>query len=239
LTNKELEPLSNKYKNSLTGISEERIAEILSYYALPKSQKETASHFCIKLHSLKRLLKTRGVARERYSVERNQILSQSIKATLKNKPEIIEARKSLHLGSKRSNESKQRMREAAWKRMHKEETRFVSKSEIAFGKFLKNKFGLSVISQYRAGLKPFDFLVDDKVLVEFDGPHHYDPNFHLCKTGKINFEKQQIRDQHRKFIAHQLGMKLVIIQQKEVDKKMQLKGDAMHEFMANLGYECA
>jgi len=231
--------LSNKYKNSLTGIDEERIAEILSYYALPRSQKETAHHFCITLHSLKRLLKTRGVARERYSVERNQILSQSIKAKLKSNPEIIEARRSIHLGSKRSTESKQRMRESAWKRMQKEDSRFVSKAESAFGEFLKNKFGLSVIPQYRVGLKPFDFLVDGKVLVEFDGPHHYDSNYHLCKTGKIDFEKQQVRDQHRKFIAHQLGIKLVIIQQKDVNKKMQLKGDAMHEFMANLGYECA
>jgi len=231
--------LSNKYKNSLTGSSEERIAEILSYYALPKSQKETASHFCIKLHSLKKLLKARGVARERYSVERNQILSQSIKVKLKSNPEIIEARRNIHLGSKRSPESKQRMRESAWKRMDREDSRFVSKAEIAFGEFLKNKLGLSVIPQYRVGLKPFDFLVDGKVIVEFDGPHHYDPNYHLCKTGKVDFCKQQARDRHREVIASQLGMKLVVVQQKDVDKNMKLRGDAMHKFMSELGYEAA
>jgi very-short-patch-repair endonuclease len=239
LTNKGPEPLSNKYKNSLTGISEERIAEILSYYALPKSQKETTSHFCITLHSLKKLLKIKNIARGKYSVERNHVLSQSIKAKLKSNPEIIEARRNIHLGSKRSTESKQRMRESAWKRMDREDSRFVSKAEIAFGEFLKNKLGLSVIPQYRVGLKPFDFLVDGKVLVEFDGPHHYDPNYHLCKVGKIDFAKQQTRDQHREVIASQLGMKLVVVQQKDVDKNMKLRGDAMHKFMSELGYEAA
>ena len=239
MTNKGPEPLSNKYKNSLTGISKERIAQILSYYALPKSQKETARYFCITLHSLQKLIRTKKLARGKYSEERNKMLSQSIKATLRSNPEIIEVRRNIHLGSKRSSESKQRMRESAWKRMQKEDSRFVSKAEIAFGEFLKNKLGLSVIPQYRVGLKPFDFLVDGKVLVEFDGPHHYDPNYHLCKVGKIDFAKQQTRDQHREVIASQLGMKLVVVQQKDVDKNMKLRGDAMHRFMSDIGYEVA
>lgn len=231
--------MSNKHKNSLTGITEERIEEILSYYALPKSQNETVKYFGITLHSLKKLIKDRGVARDRYSSERNQMLSQSIKATLNRKPELVEARRQIHLGSKRSVETKQRMRISAWKRMQAPDSRFVSKAEMAFGEFLKNKLGLAVVPQYRVGLKPFDFLVDGNFLVEFDGPHHYDPNYHLCKIGRVNFEEQQIRDQHRAEIATKMGRKLIVVQQKDVDKKMRLKGDSMHAFMSSLGYESA
>lgn len=239
MTGKERDPLSNKHNNSLTGITEERIEQILSYYALPKSQNETAKHFGITLHSLKKLIKDRGVARDRYSPERNLMLSQSIKATLNKKPEIVEARRQIHLGSKRSIEAKQRMRISAWKRMQAQDSRFVSKAETAFGEFLKNKLGLAVVPQYRVGLKPFDFLVDGKFLVEFDGPHHYDPNYHLCKIGRVNFAEQQLRDQRRAEIATKMGMKLIVVQQKDVDKKMRLTGDAMHKFLGDLGYEVA
>jgi hypothetical protein len=34
-----------------------------------------------------------------------------------------------------------------------------------------------------------------------------------------------------------LGMPLVIVEQRELDKRMRLKGDAMHKFMGGLGYE--
>jgi very-short-patch-repair endonuclease len=129
------------------------------------------------------------------------------------------------------------MQKSAWKRMEKQSDSFISKAEKQFGEFIKTKLGLTVTNQYRSGLKPFDFLVEEKVLVEFDGPHHYDPDYYMCKSGKVDFQKQQERDKKREEIAKQLNMSLIVVEQRTLDKRMRLKGDAMHKFMGDLGYE--
>jgi very-short-patch-repair endonuclease len=229
--------LPNKNNNCLTGLSAATKEEIIKYYLKPSSQKATALEFKITLHGLQKLLKFRGVLRNKYSEERNKLVSTGIKKTLKQNPELVANKIKLHTGTKRSLESRKRMQEAAWKRMEKQKDTFVSKAEKQFGDFLENKLGLTVQRQYRKGLKPFDFLIDGKVLVEFDGPHHYDPTYYLCVFGKVDFEKQQERDAKRFEIAEKLGLPLVVVRQKDVDSKMQLKGDAMHKFMGDLGYE--
>lgn len=226
-------------RNCLESIDGELEARIIRFYREPNSQRTTAKHFGLTLHTIIRLLKKLGIARGKYSQERNKLVSRNIKKTLQEHPEIVQSRVNLHLGSKRSEESKKRMRESAWKRMQNQSDCFVSLAEKQFGNFLQNKLGLSVIPQYRVGLKPFDFLVDKTTLVEFDGPHHYDPDYYMCKSGKVNFQLQVIRDNKRKEIAQQSGMPLIIVQQRELDKKMRLKGDAMHKFMSDLGYEVA
>lgn len=229
--------LPNKYNNCILTLSDKDKDAIIEYYLKPNSQQATAIRFNISLHSLKNLISSRNVVREKYSKERNELVSRGIKETLNRNPSIVQARTIANTGAKRSDESKKRMQEAAWKRMERQKDRFVSAAENKFAEFLRNKLGLTVQQQYRAGLKPFDYLVDNKVLVEFDGPHHYDPNYYMCKCGKVNFEKQQERDNKRKDIAASLNMPLVVVQQKELNKKMELKGDAMHKFMFNLGYE--
>lgn len=231
--------MSKKLKNCLEGISDNIAKSIVVFYSEPNSQKKTAKHFGLTMHTLIRFLKERNIARGKYSSERNQLVSRGIKKTLQENPKIVEARVKLHTGSKRSAESRKRMQESAWKRMANQTNRFVSKAELQFGEFLRNKFGLHVQHQYRSGLKPFDFLVDGRVLVEFDGPHHYDPNYYMCQSGQVDFDQQQKRDAKREQIAKQLGMKLVVVKQKELDKKMRLKGDALHKFMGDLGYEAA
>lgn len=229
--------MSKNPKDCLADISADMAQNILVFYSEPNSQKQTAKHFGLTMHTLIRLLKKRGVSRGKYSTDRNKLVSRGIKKMLKENPEIVAARVKAHTGSKRSLESRKRMQEAAWKRMANQPDRFISKTELQFGSFLKNKLGLKITHQYRSGLKPFDFLVEDKVLVEFDGPHHYDPDYYMCKSGKVDFDKQQLRDAKRLEIAEQLGMPLVIVEQRELDKRMRLKGDAMHNFMGGLGYE--
>lgn len=212
---------------------------IVAFYFEPNSKAATAKQFGLTMHTMTRFLKENGVARGKYSPERNQLVSRGIKKALQENPELVEVRTKLHTGSKRSAESRKRMQESAWKRMANQTDRFISKAELQFGEFLRNKLGLRVQHQYRSGLKPFDFLVDGRVLVEFDGPHHYDPNYYMCQSGQVNFDQQQERDTKREQIAKQLGMKLVVVQQRELDKKMRLKGDALHKFMGDLGYEAA
>ena len=229
--------MSNNPRNCLEGISDDMAQSIFAFYSEPNSQKQTAKHFGLTIHTLIRLFRAKGMFRGKYSPDRNKLVSRGIKKTLKKNPEIVAARVKAHTGSKRSLESRKRMQEAAWKRMANQPDRFISKAELQFGSFLKNKLGLKVTHQYRSGLKPFDFLVEDKVLVEFDGPHHYDPDYYMCKSGKVDFDKQQLRDAKRVEIAKQLGMPLVIVEQRELDKRMRLKGDAMHKFMGGLGYE--
>lgn len=231
--------MSKNPRNCLEGISEDLTQSIIAFYSEPNSKAATAKHFGLTMHTMTRFLKETGVARKKYSPERNQLVSRGIKKNLQDNPEIVEARVKLHTGSKRSTESRKRMQESAWKRMANQTDRFVSKAELQFGEFLRNKLGLHVQHQYRFGLKPFDFLVDGRVLVEFDGPHHYDPNYYMCRSGQVNFDQQQERDAKREQIAKQLGMKLVVVKQRELDKKMRLKGDALHKFMGDLGYEAA
>ena len=231
--------MSKNPRNCLEGISDDLTQRIVAFYSEPNSKAATAKHFGLTMHTMTRFLKETGVARKKYSPERNQLVSRGVKKTLQENPEIVEARVKLHTGSKRSAESRKRMQESAWKRMANQTDRFVSKAELQFGEFLRNKLGLRVQHQYRSGLKPFDFLVDGRVLVEFDGPHHYDPNYYMCQSGQVDFDQQQKRDAKREQIAKQLGMKLVVVKQKELDKKMRLKGDALHKFMGDLGYEAA
>jgi very-short-patch-repair endonuclease len=231
--------LSKNPRNCLEDISDDLAQSIVAFYSEPNSKAATAKHFGLTMHTMTRFLKETGIAREKYSPERNKLVSKGIKKMLQENPEIVEARVKLHTGSKRSTESRKRMQESAWKRMANQTDRFVSKAELQFGEFLRNKLGLHVQHQYRSGLKPFDFLVDGRVLVEFDGPHHYDPNYYMCQSGQVNFEEQQKRDAKREQIAKQLGMKLVVVRQRELDKKMRLKGDALHKFMGDLGYEAA
>jgi hypothetical protein len=59
----------------------------------------------------------------------------------------------------------------------------------------------------------------------------------MCKSGKVDFQKQQERDKKREEIAKQLNMPLIVVEQRTLDKRMRLKGDAMHKFMGDLGYE--
>lgn len=234
---KELDNLPNKYRSSLHKFDDRQKAEVIKYYLEPNSLASTSKKFQITLHSLTKLLKSKSVLRDRNSPDRGMMISLNLKRTLIEKPEIVEQRIKMHTGSKRSDEARKKMREAAWKRMSTEKDRFISKAENLFAEFLRKKLGLEVQQQYREGLKPFDFLVDNRVLVEFDGPHHYDPNYYLCRIGKVDFLKQQERDTKRQEIANDLGLKLIIVQQKQVTKKMELKGDQMHKFMSDLGYE--
>ena len=231
--------MSKNPRNCLEGIGDDLVQSIVAFYSEPNSKASTAKRFGLTMHTMTRFLKETGVARGKYSAERNNLVSRGIKKMLRENPEIVEARIKLHTGSKRSTESRKRMQESAWKRMANQTDRFVSKAELQFGEFLRNKLGLHVEHQYRSGLKPFDFLVDGRVLVEFDGPHHYDPNYYMCQSGQVYFAQQQKRDAKREQIAKQLGMKLVVVQQRELDKKMRLKGDALHKFMGDLGYEAA
>jgi len=229
--------LPNKYKNCLTDLSLGTKAQIIQFYLQPNSQKATVEKFGLTLHGLKKLLLSKNVCRDKYSPERNKMISEGIKKTLNNNPDILQTRINRHLGSKRSLESKKKMQEAAWKRMASQPNNFVSKAEKQFGNFLESKLGLSITRQHRIGLKPFDFLVDGRVLVEFDGPHHYDENYYMCKSGQVDIKLQRQRDNQRKLIAEKIGMKLVVVQQRDVNKKMELKGDLLHKFMSELGYE--
>jgi very-short-patch-repair endonuclease len=229
--------LSKNPRNCLEGISDDLAQSIVAFYFEPNSKAATAKQFKLTMHTMTRFLKETGIARGKYSPERNKLVSQGIKKMLHENPEIVEARVKLHTGSKRSLESRKKMQESAWKRMEKQSDSFISKAEKKFGEFLKNKLGLTVTNQYRSGLKPFDFLVEEKVLVEFDGPHHYDPDYYMCKSGKVDFQKQQERDKKREEIAKQLNMPLIVVEQRTLDKRMRLKGDAMHKFMRDLGYE--
>lgn len=189
------------------------------------------------MHAITKLLEKEKIARGKYSLERNKLVSDGIKKAYEQNPNIILNRIEKHRGSKRSKDSCKKMQEAAWKRMAAQSSRYVSNAEILFGDFLEKKLGLNLVRQVRFGLKPFDFFVENRVLVEFDGPYHYDKNYYLYRSGEIKFKKQEERDEKRNQIAKKMGLKLVVVQQKDVDNKMRLKGDAMHKFMSDLGYE--
>lgn len=222
----------------LNKLSEQLKNEIVYFYMEPHSQKETSKHFGLPLHTIVTLLKHKKTLRGKYSAERNKLVSYKIKETLKNNPSIIADRVKLHTGAKRTIESRKKMQESAWKRMETQSNKYVSKAETKFGEYLKNKLGLKVVPQYRINLKPFDFLVEDKFLIEFDGPHHYLPDFYLYKNKKEDYKKQQERDSNRFDIAKKAGMKLIVVQQKDLTKNMELKGDFAYLLMKELGYSC-
>lgn len=229
--------MANKYSSVYLQMSDQLKDDIVAYYLLPSSQSATAERFNIPLHSLKKLIIERNIVREKYGDVRNKMLSLSIRQHLASNPEILQRRIALHTGSKRSDESKIKMQNAAWQRMHREPTRYVSKIETKFGSFLERKLGVSVVAQHRIQGKPFDFLVDGKLLIEFDGPHHYDPNYFLWKNKQDGFVKQQVRDAKRFEIAEKAGIPLVIITNKEVNKNGELHSDLLHLIMHHVGYE--
>ena len=231
--------MSNKYSSAYSKMSDNLKDDIVAFYLRPSSQESTTQHFNIPLHSLKKLITERNIIRAKYGDVRNEMVSSSIKKTLISNPDIGNKRVALHMGAKRSDACKERMQKAAWERMSKFPTKYVSKIETKFGKFLSNKLGLDVVAQYRVQGKPFDFLVDNKLLIEFDGPHHYNPDYFLWKNKQDGFKKQQTRDIKRFEIAEKAGIPLIVITNKEVNKHGELHSNLLHLIMYHLGYENA
>lgn len=231
--------MANRYSSAYCGLSEEMKDDIVAFYLQPNSQSRTAEQFNIPLHSLKKLIAERNVTREKYGEVRNKMLASSIRQTLLSNPIIIERRIATHTGAKRSDESKLRMQKAAWERMSRFPTRYVSKIETKFGEFLSRKLGVTVVPQHRIQGKPFDFLVDNKLLIEFDGPHHYDPDYFLWKNREGGFEKQQVRDANRFEIAQKAGIPIIVVTNKEVNKHGEMHSDLLHLIMYRLEYENA
>lgn len=231
--------MSNKYSSAYSNLSEEVKDKIVGFYLAPNSQARVASEFDIPLHSTIKVLRERNVIREKYGDTRNKMVSLSNKSTLASRPEIVQQRIAQHTGSKRSLESRVRMQEAAWERLSKYPSRYVSKIETKFGEFLARKLGVTVVAQYRVQGKPFDFLIDNKLLLEFDGPHHYNPDYFLWKNNKDGFIKQQVRDVKRFQIAKQANMPLMVITNKEVNKHGELNSDLLHAIMHHVGYNNA
>lgn len=231
--------MSNKYSSAYSELSEEVKDTIVDFYLTPNSQARVASEFNIPLHSILKILRERNVMREKYGDTRNKMVSSSIKSTLASHPEIVQQRIALHTGAKRSLESRVRMQEAAWERLSKHPSRYVSKIETKFGEFLSKKLGVTVVAQYRVCGKPFDFLIDGKLLLEFDGPHHYNPDYFLWKNNKDGFSKQQGRDAKRFQLAEQANLPLMVITNEEVNKRGELNSDLLHAIMHNVGYNNA
>lgn len=230
--------MANKYSSEYTNLSEQLKSEIIDFYLSPNSKSNVISKFSITIYSLNRILKENNVTRERYGDIRNQMVSNGVKECLLQNPEIIKTRTNFHKGRKRSEESKQRMREAAWNSLSTRKTNYVSKIEIAFGKYIEMKLGFKLVSQYRVGGKPFDFRIEDhNVLIEFDGPHHYNPDYYLWKDNPNGYVKQQVRDNLRHDIAEKHGFKLIVIKQPEVDRYGQPIGDLLVKLMNDIGYQ--
>lgn len=229
--------MANKHSCDYIRLSDQNKAEIIAYYLTPKSKRKVTEKFGITVYSLNRILKEMSISREKYGDVRNRMVSQGIKECLQNHPEIVEARIKLHTGSKRSAESKQKMREAAWNGLSKRKIKYISKIETNFGSFIARKFGLKLLAQYRVGNKPFDFLIEDhKILVEFDGPHHYNPDYYLWKDIPDGYQKQQFRDNLRHQIANDNGYKLIVVRQTDVNKNGELTGDMLMWFISQVGY---
>jgi very-short-patch-repair endonuclease len=227
--------MSNKHNCCFTELSGEDKKYICESYK-SMSQAAVCVKYNITKYALIKVVKDYGVYRTRYGNERNKLLSQSLKNTLQHNRHIVENRIKIHLGSKRSLASKQKMRLAAWNRISKQPKNFVSKIETKFGYFISKKLNLSVVPQFRVEGKPFDFLVDNKMLVEFDGPHHYVENYFLWKDKPNGFQKQQERDVLRKDIAFRNGYKLFIVRQSDVNRDAKLFNDLMHCIMGQLGH---
>lgn len=231
--------MPNRSDCCFTRLSQSEIEQILAAYQT-QSQTNVCKQFNITKYALLRIIKNAGVVRSRYGSERNNLVSKGIKKTLLENPTIvIERVQKYHLGVKRSKTSRKKMQEAAWLRMQNNPTNFISKIETLFGSNLAKKFDVKMVPQFRVENKPFDFLCENKLLIEFDGPHHYDDTYFLWKGEPNKFKKQQQRDCLRQEIAHRNGYKLLVIQQKQVDRCGRLCDDSMHLIMKELGYQCA
>lgn len=230
--------MPSKHNCCFTALDQGTISAVLAAYRT-KSQAAVCAEFGITRYALLRMLNLHGGKREKYGEECNALISEKHKQAHANDPSIAEKRAEFHRGSKRSPASKAKMQASAWRRMESQKPRFVSGMEKQFGQFLTDKLGVSCVPQFRVGGKPFDFLLDDRVLLEFDGPHHYKPDYYLWKNNVGGYEKQQERDNLRHTIAEQNGYKLLVVRQDEVDKRGRMRGDGMHRLMQGLGYACA
>lgn len=229
--------MPNKHQSCFLSLSDETIQEVLVAYKT-KSKQFVCNQFHITIYALNRIVADAGISRERYGAERNAMVSNGIKAWTYRNPEKIAARSRAHLGSTRSDESRKKMQKSAWMRMLKQKNQYVSKIETAFGDHLEKKFGVKIIRQFRVDGKPFDFLLENNLLVEFDGPHHYTPNYFLWNDRPDGYEKQQKRDLQRKAIASQNDYDLLVVRQDQVDKQGRPRGDLMHLLMSRMGYDC-
>jgi very-short-patch-repair endonuclease len=230
--------MPSKHNCCFTALDEGTISAVLAAYKT-KSQAEVCAEFGITRYALLRMLKIHGGKREKYGKECNALISEKHKQAHVNDPSIAAHRAEFHRGSKRSVVSRAKMQASAWKRMESQKPRFVSGMEKQFGLFLTDKLGISCVPQFRVGGKPFDFLLDGRVLLEFDGPHHYKPDYYLWKHRAGGYEKQQERDKLRHNIATQHGYELLVVRQDEVNKRGHMRGDGMHQLMHKLGFECA
>lgn len=229
--------MPNRHNCCFTHLSDEEIQKICSVY-LEKSQAAVCEQFGITRYALLRIIKNAGVQRDRYGAQRNAMVSKGIKKTLRANPEIVSNRtQKHHVGAKRSLTSCEKMQKSAWARMQQQKNRFVSKIETKFGHHLSQKLGVVMQPQFRVDGKPFDFLCENQLLIEFDGPHHYNPDYFLWKKQLGGFEKQQERDRLRYEIAHRNGYRLLVIQQKQVNRRGELSDDTMHLIMKELGHE--
>lgn len=229
--------MPNKHRSCFLSLSKETIQEVLDAYKTT-SKDSICKQFNITIYALNRIVSDAGATRERYGPERNSLVSVGVKAWCDRNPEKIEARSKAHLGSTRSDEAKRKMQRAAWARMLKQKNRYVSKIEQAFGDHLERKLGLKITRQFRVNGKPFDFLVESNLLMEFDGPHHYTPNYFLWSGDVDGYEKQQKRDRQREVIAAQGGYDFMVVRQDQVDSQGRPRGDLMHSLMARMGYDC-
>lgn len=230
--------MPSKHNCCFTALDQDTINAVLAAYRF-KSQAGVCSEFGITRYALLRMLKIHGGKREKYGKERNALISKKHKQAHAIDPSIAAHRAEFHRGSKRSAESRAKMQASAWRRMESQKPCFVSGMEKQFGQFLIDKLGVPCVSQFRVGGKPFDFLLDGRVLLEFDGPHHYKPDYYLWKNHSGGYEKQKERDRLRHDIATKNGYKLLIVRQDEVNKRGHMRGDGMHQLMHELGFECA
>ena len=93
---------------------------------------------------------------------------------------------------------------------------FNTKPEMEFEQILKDN-KISYIKNHRLGNRLFDFKINDNILVEIDGPFHY--NFKMWGDKSMSdqerfllFEEGQRRDRHKDKIAIDNGFKLYRIQ---------------------------
>ena len=230
--------MPSEHNCCFTTLDQGTISAVLAAYKT-KSQAAVCAEFGVTRYALLRMLKLHGGKREKYGEERNALISEKHKQAHANDPSVAARRAEFHRGSKRSAESKAKMQTSAWRRMESQKPRFVSGMEKQFGQFLTDKLGVLCVPQFRVGGKPFDFLLDGRVLLEFDGPHHYKPDYYLWKYRVGGYEKQQERDKLRHDLAEQNGYKLIVVRQDAVDKQGRMRGDGMHRLMQELGYACA
>jgi very-short-patch-repair endonuclease len=230
--------MSSKHNCCFTALEQSTIGAVLVAYKT-RSQAAVCAEFGITRYALLRILKIHGGKREKYGEECNKLISEKHKQAHADDPSIAANRAEFHRGTKRSDAAKAKMQASAWRRMESQKPRFVSGMEKQFGHFLVAKLGVSCVPQFRVGGKPFDFLVDGRVLLEFDGPHHYKPDYYLWKYRVGGYERQQERDKLRHELAEQNGYKLLVVRQDEVDKQGRMRGDGMHRLMQELGYACA